>query len=318
MKLYLKRDVSARDVGFVIVDELGHEKYRAVSVSTDTVKVSGNYKNLKGPADTKIDNMYRITKVSGDLIVDVTSKKRTPVTVSVSDYETSYEFTDAKIKPEVTVTVNGEDVTLVKDVDYKVKYGDNKVVGQNSGSITITSITNSDYIFDPVVVNFDIVEYELDDSNIDVQNSIAYTGNILSPRISVHANDKDLILDEDYTVTYTNQDGLVGDNVSIKVTGIGNYTGTIDNILVPIVVKPMQEISFGVTERTVVYGENFIESVTQTLGDGNITYTSSDQSIVGVNYVNGAAYIWQKGDVVITATAAETDTYAMLKQQHHI
>ncbi len=38
MKLYLKRDVSARDVGFVIVDELGHEKYRAVSVSTKVTK----------------------------------------------------------------------------------------------------------------------------------------------------------------------------------------------------------------------------------------------------------------------------------------
>lgn len=38
MKLYLKRDVSARDVGFVIVDELGHKKYRAVSVSTKVTK----------------------------------------------------------------------------------------------------------------------------------------------------------------------------------------------------------------------------------------------------------------------------------------
>ncbi|MBQ1685938.1 MAG: hypothetical protein II074_00500, partial [Ruminococcus sp.] len=38
MKLYLKRDVSARDAGFILYDESGNEKYRAVSVSTKVTK----------------------------------------------------------------------------------------------------------------------------------------------------------------------------------------------------------------------------------------------------------------------------------------
>ena len=38
MKLHLKRDISGGDVGFMIFDESGKEKYRAVSVKTKVTK----------------------------------------------------------------------------------------------------------------------------------------------------------------------------------------------------------------------------------------------------------------------------------------
>ena len=48
------------------------EGYELESV---TAEPAGSYKNLKGPADTGIENGYRITKVKGDFTITVTARK---------------------------------------------------------------------------------------------------------------------------------------------------------------------------------------------------------------------------------------------------
>ena len=52
--------------------------------------------------------------------------------------QASYEFTKKQVKPEVTVTLNGE--TLVKDTDYTVEYSNNIYPG--TAKITVTGINN--------------------------------------------------------------------------------------------------------------------------------------------------------------------------------
>ncbi len=61
---------------FTVVPDDGYE------LSGDPV-ISGNYKNLKGPSDTGMENTYRITKITGDLTVTVStaaSEEDVPVT----------------------------------------------------------------------------------------------------------------------------------------------------------------------------------------------------------------------------------------------
>ncbi len=41
-----------------------------------TPSVSGNYKNIKGAADTGMENVYRITKVAGNLTIKIATKKK--------------------------------------------------------------------------------------------------------------------------------------------------------------------------------------------------------------------------------------------------
>ena len=40
----------------------------------DKIIIDGNYKNLKGPSDTGVEDVYRITKIAGELTVTITTK----------------------------------------------------------------------------------------------------------------------------------------------------------------------------------------------------------------------------------------------------
>ena len=51
-------------------------------ISSITVSPTESYKNLKGPADTKALNTYRITKVSSDIEVIITTKVATEYTAT--------------------------------------------------------------------------------------------------------------------------------------------------------------------------------------------------------------------------------------------
>ena len=78
-------------------------------------------------------------------------KAITPTIAPISDQE----YTGSQITPEITVTADG--VTLTKDVDYTVSYGDNINVGENNGSVTITAVSGGNYTFEPVTKEFNIV-----------------------------------------------------------------------------------------------------------------------------------------------------------------
>ena len=282
----------------------------------DSVTATGNYKNLKGSDDTGVEGVYRITKVGGDIIVDLKSKARENITLDINNLETNYEYIGKQITPEIIVKKNGEDVTLVKDVDYTITYGENTNLGTDGGSITITPKDNSDYIFTETTVYFNIVPYTLTRNNINVPTSIAITGTTLDPRIVVSANDILLAQDVDYTVTKYNLDGNVGENVLVTVQGIGNYTGLVENIEIPIVVKQLQELSFDENEVNITYGHNFIKTATLNTGNGTITYMSLTPDIATVNPFTGAVILNKKGTTVIKAIAEETEEYARTETQY--
>lgn len=48
----------------------------AEGYEVDTVTVDGNYNNLKTPSELGTENIYRVTKVAGDLIITVTTKEK--------------------------------------------------------------------------------------------------------------------------------------------------------------------------------------------------------------------------------------------------
>ena len=274
----------------------------------DSVEVSGSYKNIK----EQDDRIYRVTKISGDVIVTVKTSKRTAVVPTVSGYETSYTYTGSKIKPDVVLTIEGEEtpITLVKGKDFDVTYADNKNVGQDAGTITITSLNSSDYMFDDIVVKFDITPYTLTQNNISAQSSIVYTGNPLTPEVTVSASGKTLVSGTDYDITFTNQDGQVGEYVTATVTGKGNFTGTVNNIQTHITDKAPQFISFPESEVTKVYGEGFTMTATITQGDGTIRYTSNNTQAATVDENTGEITLIGTGQATIRAFASETDAYA--------
>ena len=62
----------------------------------DQIEITGEYKNLKTPADTGVSNTYRITKIASDLTVTITSKEReteSEYVVNTTDGENNYSLT---------------------------------------------------------------------------------------------------------------------------------------------------------------------------------------------------------------------------------
>lgn len=82
----------------------------------------------------------------------IAPKKITPSIADISDQQ----YIGEQIKPEITVTADS--VTLTKDVDYTVSYGDNINVGENNGSVTITAVSGGNYTFEPVTKQFNIIK----------------------------------------------------------------------------------------------------------------------------------------------------------------
>ena len=284
----------------------------------DKVEVSGNYKNLK----EQEDGIYRVTKISGDLIVNVKSSPRTAVVPDVTGIQEGYTYTGKAIKPEPTISVTitapnpdtGEDeqitIPLAKNKDYRLTYGDNINAGLDAGSVTITSLGGSQFIFDPITVEFNINKYQLTETNINAPSSIVYTGSTLTPEVTVNAVGKTLVEGTDYDITFTNQDGSIGENIVATVVGKGNFKGTVDNINILITDKATQIIEFDESEVTKTYGEDFTMTATIVQGDGTIRYTSNNTEVAVVDENTGAITLVGTGQSTIRAYASETAAYA--------
>ena len=273
-------------------------------------EVSGDYKAIKGSDDTGVENLYRITKINGDLTIEIKTQKaeikKEQIVPEINGYESSYEYTGSKIEPEITVNIYGESTMLTKGTDYTVKYGNNTNVG--TGTITISSVSTSNYTFSDSSVSFNIVAKKINEENVTVPSSMQYTGKKLTPNVSVEINNVILTKDKDYTVEISGQDGKAGDYITVTVTGIGNYKGTVVK-KITISDKPSQKLYFTESSITKTYGDkNFTQTVTCSDGDGSITYSSSNTNVATVNN-SGTVTIIGVGTTTITAMASETTNY---------
>ena len=139
-----------------------------------------------------------------------------------------------------------------------------------------------------------------------------YTGSAIEPLPTVTFNGKTLTKDTDYTLSYTNNVSA-GTSAVVTVTGKGNFNGTASKLFtISTGEKPAQVFAPGFsTDRTLIYGDpDFNVKATLSTGDGTITYQSSDPSVATISDTTGLVVIKKVGSTVITAKAAETDTYS--------
>lgn len=92
-------------------------------------------------------------KTVENIDVNVTVNAKALTDVAVRDIA-DQEYTGSQIKPEVTVTGDGNKI-LTADKDYTLTYGENRAVGE--GSVTVTAKAGGNYTFDSVTENFNIV-----------------------------------------------------------------------------------------------------------------------------------------------------------------
>lgn len=124
-------------------------------------------------------------------------------------------YTGNPIKPDITITYNGE--KLKENKDYEVSLKNNINVG--TATINVTGI--NEYI-GTTSTSFKIKQATI--SSIPNLNEYTYTGSAIKPSIKFYVNGKQLVENRDYILTYNNNinPGLA----TVSVRGIGNYTGS--------------------------------------------------------------------------------------------
>ncbi|MCD8180632.1 MAG: carbohydrate-binding domain-containing protein [Firmicutes bacterium] len=105
-------------INFLVVLQEGYE------VASVTVEPEGNYNALKGPSDTGVENLYRITKIVGDITITVTTTESSGLpelddgVISAFRYSTETEIsgenTEGDVSAAITASVDGTTETALE------------------------------------------------------------------------------------------------------------------------------------------------------------------------------------------------------------
>ncbi len=143
--------------------------------------------------------------------------------------QTDFEHTGSPIQPNVTVRV--EDYLLTLDKEYSLEFENNTEVGTAKAIITgmepYTGTVEIPFTIRakaPEEPEFTLIE--LLDSHVAMEGSeFAYTGQPITPDVTVTLEDKTLVRDRDYAVEYVNN--LVPGTGTVIVRGIGTVSETL-------------------------------------------------------------------------------------------
>lgn len=195
------------------------------------------------------------------------------------------------------VIYNG--ITLLENTDYTVKYSNNVDVG--TVKATITGINNYS---GTAVKEFKITPIKLDDKKVSVsleKSSFVYNGQSITPVVYVAYNHNNLIQNTDFTATYSNNNapGVA----TVKITGIGNYSGSISKtyIILPEKIASVSIKKDSATSAVIswsaaskVSGYEILKFDSAKNAYVHLAYVSSDQtSYKASSLKNSTAYYYQ-------------------------
>ena len=167
----------------------------------------------------------------------------------------------------------------------------------------LTAFADDDIVLPEIPVNpTDAVDIALCEiAPIDDQ---VYSGELITPELTVTYGDKTLELNTDYTADYSNN--LNPGTATVTITGSGKYTGTKTAEFT--ILKKTQTIT-GSSSYNKCYGNAsfYLDAVSD--GDGKLKYASDHTDVVTVSSA-GRVYIKGMGKATITVYAAETDIFA--------
>jgi hypothetical protein len=221
------------------------------------------------------------------------------LTVALAWGASSAAYSQGGATPDLAVRVGSR--SLVKGRDYTVTFKNNKKLAASNNAKAPTAVIKGkgNYRFQKTL-KFTIVEKSLSDSDMTITAAdkvIGGKGSLLSTPVVKDAKGRKLKVNRDYTIEGyylngekfdgSNSDAVkAGDTITVKVRGVGNYTGTITTTYhfatndiaksTNVAVQP-QTYSGG----TVVFTEDMIQS-----GALRVTDKTSGKSLVyGTDYI---------------------------------
>ncbi|MCI5623736.1 Ig-like domain-containing protein [Anaerostipes sp.] len=231
------------------------------------------------------------------------------MTIKENPYVGTYDG-KAIEKELITVTEPSEDYEIYYSDGKELTYSNYKKDGMKSIPKLVTTGNYKVYYYVTCIGYYDqngSVSVQIKPKSIEKKDctlkytSLTYTGTERKPQVTVTG----LTEGKDYTVTYENNINV--GTATAHVTGIGNYGGQVD--LQFKIIQKTQKVSLTETKisKYYVYGSTFQISAS-TSGNGKLSYTSSDQTVVTVSST-GKVTIKGPGAAKITVKAATTSTY---------
>ena len=286
------------------------------------IVVTKNEQTLKQDKDYKVTYKNNTEIGTGIVIIEgigeyqgkveksfkITKEEITPTIDDISPQE----YTGTVITPKVNVKVG--DKLLEENKDYTLNYSNNINAGE--ATMTISSTKTSTYAFTTITKNFIITPKIITEKDITLEKqTIKHNGKERIVNITITMNNKTLEKDKDYKVTYSNNINIGTANITVE--GINNYKGLVQKQF-QIVQKDVQELSFEKEKIEKIYkDQDFTNPLTHNIGDGLITYTSSDETIATIDST-GKVTIHKTGTVEIKAVASETEEYASQKTSYKL
>lgn len=328
--------ISARIVGDYTYDGT------TITLSTDDVEVietdgSNTYK-LDGRNFGFADNSNKINQ-AGKVLVKIEGKapysgtRVIELEVAGASFEETFdladiddvEYDDGKtvksIKDAVVVTYKSTGGRY-SDSHYSVKVYDaeGKELADsfklNKGGVyTVEVIPNKGLYEGTLKTTFNVIGQNLKEANAkiaDIDDQV-YTSKAITPAVVVTVGNKTLEEGKDYTVSYS--DNIKGGEATVTVTGINDYSGTIEKNFKITQADQSIEMTVAAQERDLANGSRTTGSNKCTLklgfgmedADLNLSYATSDKSVATVDG-NGVITYQGVGECTITVTAKATDS----------
>lgn len=153
------------------------------------------------------------------------------------------------------------------------------------------------------------------DISVSIEEECTYTGQPQTPEVIVKDGETELVLNTDFTVSYSNN--IYASEATATITGIGNYAGTVSKHFT--INKAKAFVMFGMPyqfERT--YGDPNFTILPEVEGDGVLTYRSGNQDIATVDEETGEVTIVSAGVVRIWAAISDGANYVGEKDWYQL
>lgn len=191
------------------------------------------------------------------------------------------------------------DKLLEQGKDYLAEHYNNINIGV--ATVAINGIGNYS---GETSISFLIKPKSLDEATVSEIEDMMYTGESIRPELTVEIDGVTLEKNIDYTVSYSNNTNI--GTATVSITGLGNYTGTINKNF-SILPVPVSSIKLNKTAQTIVAGKTAI--LTATISPSNatnkkVTWSSSNTEVVTVS-AKGVVTAKKAGTANITAMAAD-------------
>ena len=281
------------DAGFVLTDKNGQinfivnveEGYQITSVTATT----GTYKNLKTPTDTGVTNGYRLTKVSADTTITITTEE---IPEDTGDGIIHLEGDTINATGVEGATVSGTTLTLAaSETAYQIEgtlNDGNIAVGKNAGDVTL------EFVDDVSVTSTTAAALSAKGgTNITLTADSGVTASFSSAAKKAIDGNGDVTINGDGEIqatTTSQKNAIGGDNITI--TGNGTVT-----------VNSQKHGIEGATSVTI--SGNPVVNITS-LGDG--IRSDLAPSLATADYVSGGTVTINGGTIGIKATSYVEET----------